>query len=183
METGIDIGGKSTVGIVGSVILALIGLVSGWIKYRAAGKSDIMKRIEETQEALRLALENGMVTDARRLNTRLDRLWRMYRRNAPVQPASGASDGQDKAPNTPMKVSRAIFLAVMASLLLMMLTGCSSFFRKDREYVLIGERINIVEPGQQITVPELIPPAKKWYMVDNVGLEAWLGLGGPRNGR
>jgi hypothetical protein len=45
------------------------------------------------------------------------------------------------------------------------------------EYVVVGERINIVEPGQVITVPELKPPAKCWYLVDNVGLEGWLGIG------
>lgn len=181
LETGVDIGGKSTVGIIGSVILALIGLVGGWLKYRAAGKSDIMKRIEETQEALRLALENGMVTDARRLNRRLDRLWRLYRRSAPV---ASLRDSNDTGPNTPMDVSRRILLAIVAIALALALTGCSSLFGKSGpEYVLIGERINIVEPGQVVTVPELKPPAMKWYLVDNVGLEAWLGLGDPRDAR
>ncbi len=180
LETGIDIGGKSTIGIVGSVILALIGLVGGWFKYRAAGKSDIMKRIEETQEALRVALENGMITDARRLNRRLDRLWRLYRKNAPVARSGSSEDDL----NTPMKVSRCLLLVAAWMFLLMALTGCGSVFGKDEpEYVLIGERINIVEPGQDIKVPELMPPAKKWYLVDNVGLEAWLGLGDPRYGR
>lgn len=64
-----------------------------------------------------------------------------------------------------------------ASVSILLLTGCSSLKPAKVEYVVIGERINVLEPGQAITVPPLVPPASKWYLVDNVGLEGWLGIG------
>ena len=64
-----------------------------------------------------------------------------------------------------------------AAVALLLLPGCSSPKPAKVEYVVIGERINVVEPGQVITVPSLVPPAMKWYLVDNVGLEGWLGVG------
>lgn len=63
------------------------------------------------------------------------------------------------------------------AVLMTLVSGCAGLRDKKVEYVVIGERVNIVEPGQVVTVPELVPPAKKWYLVDNVGLEGWLGIG------
>lgn len=138
-------------GIVGAVLLSLFGLFGRWMSSRKDRNDDLERQISETEEALRLALENGMITDAQRLSRRLERLRQRFG-------------------------SRVVALC---SVLLLSLTGCGSL-RSDKkvEYVVVGERISIVEPGQVVTVPELIPPAKQWYMVDNVGLEGWLGIGG-----
>jgi hypothetical protein len=65
--------------------------------------------------------------------------------------------------------------AVAAIAALSLASGCLGGKPKT-EFVVIGERINIVEPGQTVVVPELVPPAKKWYLVDNVGLAGWLGI-------
>lgn len=42
-----------------------------------------------------------------------------------------------------------------------------------------GERINVVKPGEVVTIQEYIAPAVKWYLVDDVGLAGWLGLDVP----
>lgn len=69
---------------------------------------------------------------------------------------------------------------VLFALSVVLLSGCGSLRSKEKkvEYIVVGERISIVEPGQVVTVPELKSPAKRWYLVDNVGLEGWLGIGG-----
>ena len=97
-----------------------------------------------------------MITDAKRLQEELRKLWERYRRSG----------------------SAAVAI-VAASCLLS--SGCIG--QRDKvQYVVVGERINVVEPGQEIVVPPLVPPAKKWYLVDNVGLSGWLGLPAPVGG-
>lgn len=138
-----------------ALLLAVIGMVRSWQARRRESEDDARRRIEETEEALRVALENGMITDAKRLAKRLESLRKRY---------SSRFSATDAA------------IAVC----LLLLSGCGSMRQSKVEYVVVGERINIVEPGQVITVPGLIPPAKCWYMVDNVGLEGWLGIGDGR---
>lgn len=173
----------TTAGVIGAVVLAVIGLITGWFKYRAADKSEIKRRIEETEEALRVALENGMVTDAKTLSRRLDRLYRMYRRDGsrPRMAAGGTESEAGSPPVTSSQVAKILAVALgvsVAACIAVLASGCSSLFGKGKvEYVVLGERINIVKPGETVVVPDLIPPAKRWYMVDNVGLEGWLGIG------
>jgi len=42
--------------------------------------------------------------------------------------------------------------------------------------IIIGERILMPQPGDVVTVPPLVPPAARWYLVDDVGLCGWLGI-------
>lgn len=148
--------GTTVFGAICAVVLAVIGFVREWRKYRSDGKQEIKQRIDEVQEALNVALEEGMISDAKRLQEELRKLWEQYRRTAKSV------------------VAAAVLSSVLAS-------GCLSH-RTETQYVVVGERINIVEPGQEIVVPPLVPPAKKWYLVDNVGLAGWLGLPAPVDG-
>lgn len=134
-----------------AVVLAVIGFFREWRKYRSDGKQELKQKIDDVQNALNLALEEGRVTDAGRLQKELSGLWDKYRK----------SEG-----------AKAV---VVCAVLSAFCAGCFST-RQKQEYIVIGERINIVEPGQEIVVPPLVPPAKKWYLVDNVGLAGWLGL-------
>jgi hypothetical protein len=150
MEGSEEMTGRTSVlGGICAVILAVVGFFREWRKYRTDGKRELKERIDAVQAALNLALEDGRITDAQRLQRELTSLWCRYRRTA-----------------------------VIASVLLASLcSGCLS--GKPSQYIVIGERINIVEPGQEIVVPNLLPPAKKWYLVDNVGLAGWLGIEAP----
>lgn len=65
---------SSTAGIIGAVALVLLGLAARWMRCRDDRKDDLERQIAETEDALRTALENGMVTDAQRLNKRLESL-------------------------------------------------------------------------------------------------------------
>jgi hypothetical protein len=77
-------------------------------------------------------------------------------------------------------------LVGVASILLMafLLSGCCGVFCTQKsepivvvpQFVIIGERINKVKPGDTITVPVLKAPAKQWYLVDDTGLYQWLDI-------
>lgn len=44
------------------------------------------------------------------------------------------------------------------------------------EVIVLRERVWPVAEGETLTVPMLLPPARQWYLVDDVGLSQWLGL-------
>jgi len=64
--------------------------------------------------------------------------------------------------------------AIAIVLICLLLSGCKTVEVVDGP--VLGERINVVQPGAAIVVPELKEPASRWYLVDDVGLRAWLGL-------
>lgn len=145
----------TTIGVIGAVILAVLALVSRNAKRKEDKDAELERQISEVEEALRLALEEGRITDAKNLSDRMYELRRKMgsRRRVP-----------------PIRLMCALAALACSA-------GCSSPPENGPEYIVIGERVNIVEPGQVVTVPPLVPPAKRWYMVDNVGLEWWLGIG------
>lgn len=68
---------------------------------------------------------------------------------------------------------------LLIALLAALCAGCRLLRPSKQVYetpLVVGERINIVKPGDIIEVPELICPAKTWYLVDDVGLSIWLGI-------
>ena len=140
--------GTSVVGGLFAVILAIVGFFREWRKYRTDDKKELKQKIDETQAALDLALENNMITDAHNLQIKLRELWEQYRKAAKT---------------------------AAVALLCLACSGCFST-PKQPEAIVIGERINVVKPGQELVVPDLVPPAKTWYLVDNVGLSGWLGI-------
>lgn len=68
---------SSTLGIVGAVVLAVLALVSRHVNRKSEQNADLERQLSEVEEALRLALEDGRVTDAKRLS---DRLYELRRR-------------------------------------------------------------------------------------------------------
>lgn len=66
-----------------------------------------------------------------------------------------------------------IFLLAIASCILV---GCVHKQPQYCQTVVLGERVRIVEAGDIIEIPDNMPPAKTWYLVDDVGLSIWLGI-------
>ena len=152
----------STIGIVGAVILAVIGVLGKWLSGRMESNEDLEREIDEVEKALAIALENGMVTDAHRLSERLMKLRKRLGRRLTKSGATVSS----------------VVAAVVSASVSAAVSGCASGV-PEREYVVIGERIMILEPGTELVVPPLVPPAKRWYMVDDEGLKGWLGIARP----
>lgn len=55
-------------------------------------------------------------------------------------------------------------------------SGCITRAKPDPMPLIIGQRVYTPAPGDVLTVPVLTPPAKQWYLVDDVGLMLWLGV-------
>lgn len=132
---------------------------------RREEKNDLWKQIEEVRNKLVLALEEGRITDVAILRKELQSLMDRYSRYV-------------KSTEKDMKRKhRALYTLSSVVFVLALATGCVSFKRKtDTTVFVLGDRINLVKPGDTMTVPELTPPAKQWYLVDNVGLQHWLGI-------
>jgi len=133
----------------------LLRFVSGIFTRRRDRVDRIMSQIEDTKKRLVLALEEGRVTDVAILKKQLDRLEKEL-----------SSKG------------RSIICAVLAASAAFAPSGCMSIGRGRTESTVfvVGDRINLVSPGETVVVPELTSPAKQWYLVDNVGLQHWLGI-------
>lgn len=128
-------------------------------------KNDLWQQIEETRNKLVLALEEGRITDVAIFRKELEKLMDRYSKYT-----KSLENDMKKKHSTFYRLSSVLFVLALA-------TGCVSGKKKsDTTVFVLGDRINIVEPGDELTVPELTPPAKQWYLVDNVGLQHWLGI-------
>ena len=144
----------------GTVLGFIVELVRYFVEFRSRRrqrKEELMKRLEECRKALSLALEEGRVTDAGMLAEELDELMKQCGRKA----------------RKALRPARSAAAVAIAAAVAMLTCGCMSFSR-SRPVLITGERIHIVSPGQSVTVPALVKPAKKWYLVDNVALQHWL---------
>lgn len=139
-------------------IVELVRYFADFRSRRRQQKEELMKRLEECRKALSLALEEGRVTDAGMLAEELDELMKKCGRSA------------RKALRSAQKAVAVVSLVCLASLF----CGCLAFSGRSKPVLITGERIHIVSPGQAVTVPALVKPAKKWYLVDNVALQHWL---------
>ena len=71
-------------------------------------------------------------------------------------------------------------LTSTAAILILLLVGCKTTEPSQPptipQFVIIGERINKVKPGDTLIVPPLVAPAKQWYLVDDTGIYQWLSI-------
>ena len=136
-------------------VLEIIKDIFSWlvpaISTRRQRKDAILLRIEEAKANQGKALHEGRVTDA-------------------------AAYGQE-VKNLYEKLNHiGWFSCLLFCLLLTGCTGCSSSKPKINAPAVLGERIFIVKPNTTVEVPELVPPARKWYLVDDIGLCQWLDI-------
>lgn len=65
-------------------------------------------------------------------------------------------------------------ICVLCVVAVAILSGCAT--TQPPATLVIGERVLRLAPGQTFVAPALTPPAKQWYVVDDVGLAQWLGI-------
>ena len=146
----------STVSSVVELLLSVFRFFSD-IFYRRRDEKDELKRlIEEKQAELDLAIDEGRITDIEIIRRQLSELKRRYQ--------SKRGDG----------ASRSAVPFILAVALLSQ--GCFStkHGQKEPAVIMVGERVMVVQAGD--VVPELIPPAKSWYLVDSEAMKSWLNV-------
>jgi hypothetical protein len=68
------------------------------------------------------------------------------------------------------------YAALVAVSVALLQVGCITRAKPDPMPLIIGQRVYTPAPGDVLTIPAHTPPAKQWYLVDDVGLMLWLGL-------
>jgi len=68
------------------------------------------------------------------------------------------------------------YAALVAVSVALLQVGCITRAKPDPMPLIIGQRVYTPAPGDVLTIPAYTPPAKQWYLVDDVGLMLWLGV-------
>jgi len=68
------------------------------------------------------------------------------------------------------------YAALVSVSVALLQVGCITRAKPDPMPLIIGQRVYTPAPGDVLTIPAHTPPAKQWYLVDDVGLMLWLGL-------
>lgn len=141
---------------------SLLRFLSDLFSRKREEQEDLWDRIQDTRNKLVLALEEGRITDVAVLRRQLDSLMEEY---------SKYMKSMERRARRGVSPLHAILLASV------LMTGCASWRHGNDEIVLLnGDRVLTVEPGATVVVPDLIPPAKRWYLMDNVGMQHLLGI-------
>jgi hypothetical protein len=130
--------------------LALLGTIAGIaavvVNRRAATVEAIRANILQAEQELRSALRDKRIDDAA--------FWARRRKALGSWPY--------------------MLLCGLAACLLQ--SGCITRAKPSPMPLVIGQRVFAPASGTVVTVPLLTPPAKQWYLVDDVGLLLWLGV-------
>ena len=147
----------SSVSSIFEFLSRLLDFLTGIFSSKKEDKANLWSEILDCRAQLSLALAEGRITDA---------LMKRYSRSV-------RADERDLRRARRANPSSFIFLAIA----ILMAAGCSTTGKKKQtEVLVIGERINIVKPGSTVRVPELVKPAKTWYLLDDVAIQQWLGI-------
>jgi hypothetical protein len=133
--------------------LALLGTIAGIaavvVNRRAATVDAIRANILQAEQELRSALRDKRIDDAA--------FWARRRKALGAWPYA--------------------ILCLLCAILLQ--SGCLSPAKPSPMPLVIGQRVIAPAPGDVLTIPPLTPPAKQWYLVDDVGLLLWLEISVP----
>lgn len=157
----------STIASIFNFLIELLRWFSDLFDRKESGKAATWMEIEAKRNALALALADGRVSDVAILRKELEVLMEKYLRGVRSDERRMHRDRNTRQRNG--------FSFLLASLVLsLFLSGCWS--NKPTTVFVTGERINLVKPGTTVEVPELMPPAKQWYLLDNIAIQHWLGI-------
>lgn len=156
----------SSVSSIFDFLSRLLDFLTGIFSSKKEDKENLWSEILDCRAQLSLALAEGRITDVAVLRKELDALMKRYSRSV-------RADERDLCRARRANTSAFIFLAIA----ILMAAGCSTTGKKKQtEVLVIGERIHVLEPGSDVRVPQLVPPARKWYLVDDVAILQWLGI-------
>lgn len=156
----------SSVSSIFEFLSRLLDFLTGIFSSKKEDKANLWSEILDCRAQLSLALAEGRITDVAVLRKELDALMKRYFRSV-------RADERDLRRARRANPSSFLFLAIA----LLVAAGCSTTGKKKQtEVLVIGERINIVKPGSTVQVPELVKPAKTWYLLDDVAIQQWLGI-------
>lgn len=144
-----------------SFLIELLRFFSELFTRRREEKANLWDEIQAVRNKLVLALEEGRITDVAIYRKQLDKLMKEYSKHV---------KGLEKRARSHKGLAPILLASVITA-------GCASWKSKpDQTVFVLGDRINLVKPGETVVIPELTSPAKQWYLVDNVGLQHWLGI-------
>lgn len=142
---------QSTTSDVLGIIKQLLGFFIERSDRKIKKQDEIIDKIEELKQQQRKALQEGRISDSSALAKEISQMYKKFNK---------------------------IGLFSCLALCCLLAFGCKSN-KSSQEFnvpTVIGERVRIVEPGKSLKVPQLTPPAQKWYLVDDVGLCQWLNI-------
>ena len=157
----------STIASIFDFLLELLRWLSNLFARKEKNRVTTWQEIEAKRNALALALADGRISDVAILRKELEVLMEKYLKGV-------RSDERKlrRMRNTRMHNGFSFILASLA--LSLFLSGCWS--TKPTTTFVLGERINLVQPETTVEVPKLTPPAKQWYLLDNIAIQHWLGI-------
>ena len=159
----------SSVSSIFEFLSRLLDFMTGIFSSKKEDKANLWSEILDCRARLSSALAEGRITDVAVLRKELDALMKRYSRSV-------RDDERDLRRARRANPASFIFLAIIAAIAATT-AGCSTTGRKKQtEVLVIGERIHVLEPGSDVSVPQLVPPARKWYLVDDVAILQWLGI-------
>ena len=129
-------------------ILALFGTLSGIVAVvvnrRAATVETLRSNIVQADQELRAALRDKRIDDAA--------FWVRRRKALGAWPYG--------------------LVCLLCAVILQ--SGCLTTAKPAPMPLVIGQRVHTPAPGDVLTIPPPTPPAKQWYLIDDVGLLLWL---------
>lgn len=147
-------------------LTSLLNFITGIFSGKKEDKKNLWSDILDCRSKLAIALAEGRITDVAVLRKELDSLMKQYSRSV-----RNDEKALKRAIRGGIKYAAFCIMAISA------FTGCAHTKGKTQQQTLIiGERIHILQPGSKIDVPELMPPAKVWYLLDNIAIQQWLGI-------
>ena len=154
----------STIASIFNFLIELLRWLSDLFARKEENKVTTWQEIEAKRSALALALADGRISDVAILRKELEALMQKYMR--------GVRADERKLRSTRKHNPYCYTFASLAASLF--LAGCWS--TKPTTTFVLGERINLVQPETTVEVPKLTPPAKQWYLLDNIAIQHWLGI-------
>ena len=134
-------------------VLALLGTIAGIVAIivnRQASNAEARRNdIAQAEQEMRAALRDKRIEDAA--------FWARRRKALGSWP----------------------YAALAAVSVALLQAGCITRAKPAPMPLIIGQRVLTPAPGDVLTIPAHTPPAKQWYLVDDVGLLLWLEISVP----